>query len=195
MLLECISSRLYKSTLLETCMVLQPRDESIAGLRCCLESSTCFGTIHLIVAGILQTANLTSDLIYIHLVMNGKAHADIFLTFYWVICTGLYLACSVETSTHTDNLPAASSGNVDCSGKYWIPYNVASVLFKRCIWQKWKYKKKKTKVMTVRKKHFNSSLAANKTLSQWLLMTFPSLTDGKEGYFFSSDWFGEVFPL
>lgn len=142
MLLECISSRLYKSTLLETCMVLQPRDESIAGLRCCLESSTCFGTIHLIVAGILQTANLTSDLIYIHLVMNGKAHADIFLTFYWVICTGLYLACSVETSTHTDNLPAASSGNVDCSGKYWIPYNVASVLFKRCIWQKWKYKKK-----------------------------------------------------
>lgn len=68
-------------------MVLQLRNASIAGLRCCLESSTCFGTIHLIVAGILQTAKLTqtelwSDLIYIHLVVNGKAQADIFLTLY-----------------------------------------------------------------------------------------------------------------
>ncbi len=50
------------------------------GHRCCPH---CFGTIHLIVAGILQATNLNqtemwSDLIYIHLGVTGKA--DIFLT-------------------------------------------------------------------------------------------------------------------
>ncbi len=72
------------------------------GNRCCPQSSTCFGTINLIVALILQATNLNqtemwSDLIYIHLGVTGKAQADIFLTL-WVICTGLYLARSVETS-------------------------------------------------------------------------------------------------
>lgn len=71
--------------------------------------------MNLIAAGILQTANLTetemwSDLIYINLGVNGKARADIFLTLYRVICTGLYLAWDV---TLTDNLPAGSSGNFD----------------------------------------------------------------------------------
>lgn len=55
------------------------------GHRCCPQSSTCFGTVHLIVAGILQATNLNqiemwSDLIYIRLGVTGKAQADIFLT-------------------------------------------------------------------------------------------------------------------
>lgn len=192
MLLECISSRLYKSALLETCMVLQLRDESIAGLRCWLESCTCFGTINLIVAGILQTAKLTqtelwSDLIYIHLVVNGKVQADIFLTLYRVICTGLFLACSVETSTHTDNLPAGSSGNVDSvlvrtGFPIMLPQCCLNVVSDKN--GNIKKKLKSWQWFEAIKKHFNSSLAANETHSQWLLMTFPSLTNGKEGYFF-----------